>query len=138
MAEFSQLPTTLNLRFTAGDDVIVPLTFAGVTLTAHTVAATLYQVMSTTRERGSTGGYTSRYGYSTNTMSITTAALNLTEGQITMRFPPLVYGGVASSYQLIGGNYRFAVQWRTSGTSFFATNANTLTVVNGSVTSVSP
>ena len=138
MAEFTQVPTTLNLRFVAGDDVIVPLTFTGITLTTHTIAATLYEVASTTIVQGATGANRTRYGYTTNTISITTAALSLTEGQITMRFPPLVYGGVASSYALIGGSYRYAVQWRTSGTSFFATNANTLTVVNGSVTSVSP
>ena len=139
MAEFSQLPTTLNLRFVAGDDVIVPLTFTGITLTTHTIVATLYQVLSTTTVQGVTGSSRILNTFSTNTLSITTAAVSLTEGQITMRFPPWPPNNdFAASPSVFGPGYRYAVQWRTSGASFYATNANTLTVVSGSVTSGSP
>jgi len=139
MAEFSQLPTTLNLRFISSDDVIVPLTFTGVTLTTHTIQATLYRIDSTIIVQGARGEDRTQYNYSTYTWSITTAAVSLSEGKITMRFPPLSdTNTIAQSWYPYRGNYRFAVQWRTSGTSFFATNANTLTVVSGKVTSVGP
>ena len=133
MATFSQLPATLDLMFTRGDSVVIPLEFTGVTLSTYTLSATLYQVLSETTVRGTSYADRIRYAFNTNTTNIYTTAVSLPQGKITMQFPPSV-----SRYFDTKVKYRFALQWRTSGASFTASDANTLTVLSGSVTGIDP
>ena len=129
MATFPQLPPTLDLMFTRGDSVVIPLEFTGVTLSTYS----LYQVLSETAVRGTSYADRIRYVFNTNTTNIYTTAVSLPQGKITMQFPPSV-----SRYFDTTVKYRFALQWRTSGTSFTAGDANTLTVLSGSVTGIDP
>ena len=129
MATFPQLPPTLDLMFTRGDSVVIPLEFTGVTLSTYS----LYQVLSETAVRGTSYADRIRYAFNTNTTSIYTTAVSLPQGKITMQFPPSV-----SRYFDTTVKYRFALQWRTSGPSFTASDANTLTVLSGSVTGIDP
>lgn len=133
MATFSQLPATLDLMFTRGDSVVIPLEFTGVTLSTYTLSATLYQVLSETAVRGTSYADRVRYAFNTTTTGIYTTAVSLPQGKITMQFPPSV-----SRYFDTTVKYRFALQWRTSGVSFTASDANTLTVLSGSVTGIDP
>ena len=129
MATFPQLPPTLDLMFTRGDSVVIPLEFTGVTLSTYS----LYQVLSETAVRGTSYADRIRYAFNTNTTSIYTTAVSLPQGKITMQFPPSV-----SRYFDTTVKYRFALQWRTSGASFTASDANTLTVLSGSFTGIDP
>ena len=139
MATFSQVPATLDLTFVRGDNVVIPLQFTGRTLTNYYIAATLYQVLSETAVRGTSYADRVRYAYSTNTLTITTNAVDLSAGKIAMHFhsqsPHSSIASSSSPYIGVGsGKFRFALKWYSYG----GAGEDTLTVLSGSVTGIDP
>lgn len=122
MAEFTQLPGELNLRFTQGDQVILNCDF-DVNVTGYTITNVIY-VADSYSYGGGGSGFITTAGATVTTFdqSIT----NASTGLVTLDLPEnksALLSPVVS--------YRWYLRW-------VDTNSVTRTILSGSVTPVSP
>jgi hypothetical protein len=74
VAEFTQLPGTLDITTVAGDDVLIPIVLTGLNLTGYTLTATVFGVIVSPGSR--TGAYAidPDVGIESLTVTVTNAA----------------------------------------------------------------
>lgn len=122
MAEFTQLPGELNIKFVQGDQVKVNCDF-DVNITGYTVTNSIY-VKSVYAAGGGGSGYVTTVGATVTTFdqNVTSAA----NGQILLDLPEN-----KSSLLTPGVGYRWYLRWVDS-------SSVTRTVLSGDLTVVNP
>lgn len=121
MATFLQLPGVLDLSFTAGDTVQVPLDFDR-SLVGYTLSTGVYVVAQTVPTSGGSSQPTAGATVFTPTISVTSAA----DGTVVVLMTPQ-----QTSLLSPVGTYRWFFRW-TDG------SGGILTVVSGSVKAFAP
>jgi hypothetical protein len=121
MAEFTQLPGELNLRFVQGDQVKVNCDF-DVNITGYTVTNSVY-VTNVFAAGGGGSGFVTTIGATVTTFDQTvTSAAN---GQILLDLPE-----EKSALLTPGAGYRWYLRWVDTGSVTRTVLSGTLTVVN--------
>lgn len=122
MAEFTQLPGDLGLKFIAGDEVQINCDF-DINLTGYTVTNSIY-VTSVYAAGGGGTGYVTTVG--STVTSFDQSITNASAGQLTLTLPEN-----KSSLLSPGIGYRWYLRWVDTG-------GVTRTVLAGDVTATNP
>ena len=119
MAEWIQVPDTLDIVFVQGDDLTILLDFDQ-NLTGYTFETRLIEVLKVEN------GNVTEFQDALTSSSLTQTVVNLSTGHINLSL-----NETQTSALTLGGNYRWYMRWTANGSV-------TRTVLSGSVSVRSP